>query len=105
LVTSDGGTNWSSRTILIPPPPGAANTLSNPLFAKRARGIACTDANHCVLGDEAGAPWITQDGFQTVSTGNSANRRLLGGSCGGGGACVLVGEFGATVRTNGGSVA
>ncbi|TMK38795.1 MAG: hypothetical protein E6G56_13455 [Actinobacteria bacterium] len=91
LATSDAGQTWSAR---------APFPQENP----RLRGIACTDANDCVAGDEEGRAWTTQNGFQSVSQKWFPPNRLLGASCGGGGSCVLVGEFGSIVETSNGSV-
>jgi phosphatidylinositol-3-phosphatase len=89
LVTSDGGSTWSSEAPYR--------------FAARYRGIACTDVKDCVVADEGGIPYGTQDGFQSTTAGSGEFNRLFGASCAGGGNCVLVGERGAIIQTSNGS--
>ena len=86
LVTGDGGRAWT------------ATTPSR--YAGRYRGLACTDRNDCVAGDEHGGSFPTSDGFQTATQQGFTSEPLLGASCVAG-ACVLVGMRGQIVRTAG----
>jgi photosystem II stability/assembly factor-like uncharacterized protein len=90
LATSNGGQSWSSTAPVQ--------------FGVRYRGIACTALTSCVVGDETGNIYTTQDGFQSASSGSGIYTRIMGGSCGGGGNCVLVAELGAIVHTVNGTV-